>query len=160
MCCCSRPRRRVFHLVTGGTLVFALAGPAAISVAGASSVAPRKAPAPSITVTPSKGLRRNQKVEVTGKNFPHKTQLVIVECNPGVLKDESTACATSRLVFVKTGAKGTFPKTSFQVIAGTVGKGSCGTTTKNLTCYIFVSEPTVTSTVDADAVIRFAKPKS
>ncbi len=61
-------------------------------------------------------------------------------------------------MFVNTGLKGTFPKTSFRVITGKVGDGSCGTTTKNLTCYIFVSEPSVTSTVDAHAAIKFAKP--
>jgi len=61
---------------------------------------------------------------------------------------------------VKTGSKGTFPKTAFQVIAGTVGNGSCGTTKKNLTCYVFVSVPSVTSTVEAHATISFAAPKS
>jgi hypothetical protein len=146
--------------MTGAALIGALAGTTAVGGAGASSLAPRKAPAPSITVTPSTNLHKNQKVEITGKNFPHKTLLVIVECNPRVLKNSSAACAATHLVFVTTGSKGTFPKTSFKVINGKVGNGSCGTKTTNLTCYIFVSEPSVTSKVDARAAIKFAKPKS
>jgi hypothetical protein len=64
------------------------------------------------------------------------------------------------LVFVTTSSKGTFPKTSFKVINGKVGNGTCGTKATNLTCYIFVSKPSVTSTVDARSAIKFAKPKS
>jgi hypothetical protein len=146
--------------VTGAALVFTLVATTAIGGAGASLLVLRKAPAPSITVTPSKDLHKGQKVEITGSNFPHKTELGIVECNPRVLKDNPAACATTHLVSVKTGSKGTFSKTSFRVITGTVGNGSCGTTKKNLTCYIFVWEPNVTSTVDAYAAIQFAKPKS
>ena len=155
---CSRPRRPPVHLVAGGALALAFVGTTAIAVAGASLLVPRRAPAPIITVTPSVGLHRSQKVEITGKNFPHKTALVIVECNPHVLRNDSAASASTHLVFVNTGLKGTFPKTSFRVITGKVGDGSCGTTTKNLTCYIFVSEPSVTSTVDTHTAIKFAKP--
>ena len=144
--------------MTAVFLGLALVGTTAIGVAGASSRVARKAPAPSITVTPAKGLHKNQKVEITGKNFPPKTGLVIVECNPLVLKNNPSACAVAHLGSTTTGSTGTFPKTSFAVIAGTVGNGSCGTTAKNLTCYIFVSKPSVTSTVEADSAITFAKP--
>jgi hypothetical protein len=159
---CSRTRRPLLGLMTGAALGLALLGTTATSVAGASLLVPRKAPAPSITVTPSKNLHKNEKVEVTGKNFPHKTSLVIVECNPKVLKNNSAACDSgiSHLVFVTTSSKGTFPKTAFKVVTGKVGNGSCGTKANNLTCYLFVSKPTTTSTVDADAAIKFARPKS
>ena len=159
---CSRPPRPLLRLVTGAALGLVLVGMTATGVASASLLVPRKAPAPSITVTPSKNLRKNQKVEITGKNFPHKTSLVIVECNPKVLKNNSAACdsALAHLVFVTTSSKGTFPKTAFKVVTGKVGNGSCGTKASNLTCYLFVSKPTTTSTVDADAAIKFAKPKS
>ena len=160
MSCYSRPLRPLLHLVTSAALLFTLVGTTAIGVAGATLLVPRKAPTPSITVMPSNDLRKGQRVEITGKNFPHKAKLGIVECNPRVLKDDPAACATTHLVPVKTGSTGTFSKTSFQVITGTVGDGSCGTMKKNLTCYIFVWEPSVTSTVDADAAIMFAKPKS
>jgi hypothetical protein len=46
------------------------------------------------------------------------------------------------------------------VIRGTVGNGACGTTSKNLTCYIFVSKPTSKSKIVAHASITFTKPKS
>jgi hypothetical protein len=146
--------------MTSAVLVFTLASTTAIGVAGASLLMPSKAPTPSITVTPSTKLHKSQRVTITGKNFPHKAKLAIVECTPRVLKDDPAACATTHLLPVTTGSTGTFPKTSFQVITGTVGDGSCGTTEKNLTCYIYVWEPSVTSTVDANAAIVFAKPKS
>jgi len=156
----SRPLRPLLHLVTSAAVVFAFVGTTAIGVAGASLTVSRKALTPSITVTPSNGLHKGQKVEITGKNFPHKAKLGILGCTPRVLKDDPAACATTHLVSVKTSSTGTLSKTSFQVITGTVGDGSCGTTKKNLTCYIFVWEPSVTVTVDADAAIMFAKPKS
>src|SRR5271166_829219 len=152
---CSRTPRSPLHLAVGASLVFVMLGATAIGTSGASLLAPRKAPAPSIAVTPSSNLHKNEKVEITGKNFPHKTSLVIVECNPRVLKNNSAACDSSHLAFVQTGSAGTFPKTSFSVLNGKVGNGSCGSTTRNLTCYIFVSEPSVNSKVDADAAIKF-----
>ena len=111
-------------------------------------------------MVPTNDLHKGQKVEITGKNFPHKTKLGIVESTPRVLKDDPAACATTHLVPVTTGSTGSFSKTPFLLITGTVGDGSCGTTKKNLTCYIFVWEPSVPSTVDAYAAITFAKPKS
>lgn len=116
------------------------------------------APSPSVTVTPSTGLRNEQKISVSGKSFPKKTALVIVECSSGVLKGQSAACDAAHLVSVTTGADGTFTKTSFEVLTGTIGNGKCGTTTKNLTCYIFVSEPTTKTTAESDATITFARP--
>ncbi len=159
MSCCPRPFRPLLGFVTSAAVVFTLVGTTTIGVAGALT-APRKAPTPSITVVPSSDLHKGQKVEIIGKNFPHKTKLGIVECTPRVLKDDPAACATTHLVPVTTGSTGSFSKTSFQVITGTVGDGSCGTAKKNLTCYIFVWEPSVPGTVDADAAIVFAKPKS
>ncbi|MGD0983805.1 MAG: neocarzinostatin apoprotein domain-containing protein [Acidimicrobiales bacterium] len=159
MSCYSRPLRPLLHFVTGAAVLVALVGTTTIGVAGASSTAPRKALIPSITVAPANDLHKGQKVEITGKNFPHKTKLGIAECTPRVLKDDPAACATTHVVSVTTGATGSFSKTSFQVITGTVGDGSCGTTKKNLTCYIYVWEPSVPNPVDADAAILFAKPK-
>ena len=160
MSCCARPLRPVLRFVTSAAVVFTFVGTTTAGVAGASFTAPHTAPTPSITVVPSSDLHKSQKVEITGKNFPHKTKLGIVECTPRVLKDDPAACATTHLLSVTTGSTGSFSKTSFQVITGTVGDGSCGTTKKNLTCYIFVWEPSVPGTVDADAAIVFAKPKS
>ncbi len=160
MSCYVQPLRPLFHFVAGAAVVLALIGTTAIGVAGASLKTPPKAPTPSISVTPSDGLHKGEKVEITGKNFPHKTKLGIVECTPRVLKDDPAACATTHVVSVTTGSTGSFSKTSFQVLTGAVGDGSCGTTTKNSTCYIYVWEPSVPSTVDADAAILFAKPKS
>jgi hypothetical protein len=146
--------------VAGALLALTLVGTTAIGVASGSLLVSGKAQAPSITVTPSKDLHKGQKVEITGKYFPHKTTLGIVECTPRVLLDSPAACATTHLVSVKTGFWGAFSRTSFQVITGAVGNGSCGTTKNNLTCYIYVWEPSVTSTVAAYAAIEFAKPRS
>ncbi len=159
MSCCPRLVRPLLCSVTSAAVVFTLVGATTIGIAGASLTSPRKTPTPSITVVPSKGLHKGQKVVITGKNFPHKIKLGIVECTPRVLKDDPAACATTHVVSVTTGPTGSFSKASFQVITGSVGDGSCGTTQKNLTCYIFVWEPSVPSTVDADAAIVFVKPK-
>lgn len=153
-------RRPLVHVVTGTALALVLLWTSGSGVVGAMSFVSEKAPVPKITVKPSKNLHNDEKVNIAGKNFPAKTALVIVECNPLVLKDQPAACAEIDVVSVTTGSKGTFPKTSFEVITGTVGNRKCGTTTKNLTCYIFVSEPSTTSAVAADAAMTFVNPKS
>ena len=131
----SRPLRPLLHLVTSATVVFAFVGTTAIGVASPSLTVSRKALTPSITVKPSNGLHKGQKVESLGRTF-HTRQSSAFSNAPHGVKDDPAACATTHLVYVKTSSTGTLSKTSFQVITGTVGDGSCRTTKKNLTCYI------------------------
>jgi hypothetical protein len=129
-------------------------------VEGASATVPKsRTPTPRIVVKPSTGLHNNQSVRITGVNFPKKTGLVIVECNGGALKGQSNACDPLHVTFVTTGSKGTFGATAFKVRTGTIGNGKCGTTSRNLKCYLIASEPSPKSTVSADQAITFAKPK-
>lgn len=153
--------RRVLRHVSLSALGLLLAGLIVAGLAEASSATPRA----SITVSPSVNLHNHQKVSITGIHFANETPLVIVECNPGVLKGQSAACDSKHVRSATAGPTGTFPKTSFAVLTGTIGNGKCGTTAQNLTCYIFVSAPNARAsgaprTAEADAVITFVKPKS
>ena len=100
------------------------APPATTTTTAPKSHGPRK-----ITVRPSTGLRNRQVVKVSGSGFTPGDHVFIVEC---LAKGSSSAlCALSTAKAVRIGATGNLPATSFRVITGKVGKGTCGTKPSN-----------------------------
>jgi hypothetical protein len=116
------------------TTVMALAAPA-----GASGV--------SVKVSPAKGLANDQVVKVSGSGFPattkgKKNSFFIDECNAAVTGQLSVAdeshCDVSVAKALKVSKKGSFT-TTFKVVTGTVGDGTCGVA-GHLTCVIGVGD--------------------
>src|SRR5580698_3035129 len=112
------------------TTVMAMAAPA-----GASGV--------SIKVSPAKGLANNQVVKVSGSGLPvttkgKKNSFFLDECNSAVTGQLSVAdephCDVSVAKALKVSKKGSFT-TTFKVVTGTVGDGTCGVA-GHLTCVI------------------------
>jgi hypothetical protein len=133
-------RGRMAGLVVGGaaalllTTVMAVAAPA-----GASGI--------SLKVSPGKGLSNHQVVKVSGNGLPlttngKKNSFFLDECNALVTGQLSLAdephCDVSVAKALKVSKKGAF-KTTFQVVTGTVGDGTCGVT-GHLTCVIGVGD--------------------
>jgi hypothetical protein len=88
------------------------------------SYGPRK-----LTVRPTTGLVNRQVVKVSGSGFTPGDHVFIVEC----LKSghSSAQCALSTLKAVTISSGGKLPTTSFKVLTGKVGTGTCGTKATN-----------------------------
>ena len=133
-------RGRMARLVVGGSAALSLATFMAGAVpAGASGI--------SIKVSPAKGLRNDQVVKVFGSGLPvvtngKKNAFFIAECNAAVTGQLSLAdephCAVNGAKALKVSQRGAF-KTTFKVVTGTVGDGTCGGT-GHLTCVIGVGD--------------------
>lgn len=143
--------------VSGAALVGALAVLAATASFSLPANASKKK-VPVIRVRPSTGLRNRERVTVSGSHFPRKDTLIVIECNPKVLKRDSNACDLAGSKTITTSGKGAFAL-KFKIATGRVGDGKCGDSKKSATCYIFASEPSPTSKVDAYEKIHFALKK-
>lgn len=88
------------------------------------------AKSPKLFVTPSSGLKGGETVTVHGTGFKPKDNVYVVECL--ATAKGAGQCNTLAAMPVTISAKGILPKTKFQLVAGPIGNGSCGTTKKNL----------------------------
>ncbi|HEY5304410.1 MAG TPA: neocarzinostatin apoprotein domain-containing protein [Acidimicrobiales bacterium] len=88
-----------------------------------------------LMISPSTGLSKGESVKVSGSGFTPKDQLFLVEC---VATSTSQAgCDLNTATPVTVSANGTFPTTTFSVVTGSIGNGTCGTTSANAdTCAI------------------------
>ena len=109
------------------------------------------AAAPTITITPNTGLINGQKVVITGSGFTPGASLAAVECI--ITATNTTGCSISSPVLITINADGTLPSTNFYVQTGTIGNGTCGTSSADAMCAIAVG--TTTGTVEADGPITF-----
>jgi hypothetical protein len=102
-------------VVAAGTLV----GPLVAGAAG-----------PHVTVKPATGLKKGQVVRVSGSGFKPHDQVYLVECLRTAKGQAGCAIATAKPATIT--AAGTLPVTTFKVVTGRVGNGTCGTTAANL----------------------------
>lgn len=92
---------------------------------------------PHIKVAPSAGLHNKQIVKVSGAGFKPGDHVFIVECLASV--SGAAQCALSTAKPVKITSSGQLKSTTFKVITGKVGTGTCGTKASNKkTCAISV----------------------
>jgi hypothetical protein len=112
--------------ITSGTTTTTTTTPPATTTTTTvpTSSGPRK-----LTVRPSTGLKNRQVVKVSGSGFTPGDHVFIVEC----LKTghSSAQCALSTLKAVTISSGGKLPTTSFKVITGKIGTGTCGTKATN-----------------------------
>jgi large repetitive protein len=101
--------------------------PASNAVAPGSSSTPSS---PRLMVTPSTGLSSGQRVTVSGSGFKPGDQVYLVECLAHPTGANSCDVASATPVTIT--AQGTLPPTQFTLVTGTVGGGTCGTTSSNL----------------------------
>jgi hypothetical protein len=141
--------------IIGFAALFVLA-PSAVWPAAPSTAAKRRPPV--ITIKPATNLHNRQKVKVAGSHFPRKYSLVVIECNPKVQTNDPGACDTATLRSITTNRRGSFSM-RFKVVTGKVGDGRCGTSRKTDRCYVYVSQPSLSSSVHADKTIRFSLKK-
>lgn len=106
---------------------------------------------PAITVTPNTNLTNGQSVSVSGSGYAPGLTLYAIECL--ATATSITGCDTSTATIVKESATGTFTQ-AFAVVTGTVGSGTCGTTSTDLTCIVEVADQAQTNS--ANAPITFA----
>jgi hypothetical protein len=108
---------------------------------------------PTITVTPNTGLTGGQTVSIVGSGYTPGLTLFAIECLATAAS--ITGCDTSTATPVTESATGTFTQ-PFVVVTGTVGSGTCGTSSTDLNCIIEVADQAQTNT--AAAPITFALP--
>lgn len=85
---------------------------------------------PTLIVRPSTTLVNGQKVTVSGYGFTPNDQVFLVECLAHATSEDNCDTATATPVTIS--ASGDLPSTSFTVITGTIGNGTCGTRASNL----------------------------
>ncbi len=106
---------------------------------------------PTVTITPDIGLLNGQVIRLLGSGFAPGTSLVAVECN-GRAKGVA-ACDTSASEPITATSSGTFT-TSFSVINGTIGDGTCGTSATDSLCFVAIG--TTSDALIVEASIAFA----
>ncbi|MGA7835591.1 MAG: neocarzinostatin apoprotein domain-containing protein [Acidimicrobiales bacterium] len=125
-----------------------------LGIAGAVSAGAAATVVPTITLTPNTGLTNNQDITITGTGFAPNTALAGVECNGQASASAGTAgCAVAAPDLITTNASGGFTS-SFYVATGTIGNGTCGTSTADALCFIAIG--TESGTLLADASMAFA----
>jgi hypothetical protein len=137
--------RRIMTSIAIGALT--LGGLASLGAATASAAGP------SITVTPNTALTAGQTVSVVGTGYTPGLTLYAVECL--ATATSITGCDTATATLVTESATGTFTQ-PFVLVTGTVGTGTCGTMSSDLTCIIEVADQAQTNV--AAAPITFALP--
>jgi len=112
-------------LVTGGMALFGAFGAEAAST-------------PTISITPNTGLTNGASATITGSGFTANDSVYAVECL--ATATTSAGCDTATATAITVGADGKLPATTFKVVTGTVGTGTCGTSPSNLgNCVIEVA---------------------
>ena len=118
---------------------------------------PALATGPKGKVTPNTLLANDQVLIVTGKHFSAGENVYIVECNSSVMTTGIDACNTqSDIGGATTTRKGLVPATTYTVLTGVIGNGSCGTSRADRKCYIAISN----SSINQNALVEvfFAVP--
>jgi hypothetical protein len=110
----------------------------------------------SLAVRPATRLKNGQVVKVSGAGFTANDHVYIVECLTGATS--SAKCDLKTLKSVTISGAGVLRATTFRVVTGKIGTGTCGTTRSNLNhCAISVANA---SKGDSKvARITFALPK-
>jgi Neocarzinostatin family len=106
---------------------------------------------PTITLAPDIGLTNGQVIRLSGSGFAPGASLIAVECN-GKTKGVA-GCDTSSAEPIAVTSSGAFT-TSFAVIAGPIGDGTCGVGPTGSPCFVVVG--TTSYAFIADASIAFA----
>lgn len=106
---------------------------------------------PSITLSPDIGLLTGQVVKLTGSGFTPGASLVAVECNGRATG--AAGCDITAPEPITVASDGTF-NTTFSVIAGTVGNGTCGTGAADYLCFVAIG--TTSGALVVDASLSFA----
>ncbi|MCU1362667.1 MAG: hypothetical protein JWM55_495 [Acidimicrobiaceae bacterium] len=84
---------------------------------------------PGVALAPSTNLHNGETVTITGVDFTPGDKVYALECLTGVASE--AACDTGTATPITVSATGTLPSTSFKVVTGTVGNGTCGTNVSN-----------------------------
>ncbi len=112
---------------------------------------------PTLSVSPSTGLKNGEKVTITGSGFTAGDSLFAVECL--ATATSAAGCNTAGATPITANSDGTLPSTTFTVTAGTIGSGACGTKAANArACVITVA--TAAGTDAGAAPIQFAVAKA
>ncbi len=110
---------------------------------------------PQIKVNPNTSLTNGESVTVSGSGFKAGDQVYVVECLANATGENNCDIATATPVTIS--ASGSLPSTSFKVVTGTVGNGTCGTSSSDLnTCD--VSAGNASGGDSATAAITFKAP--
>jgi hypothetical protein len=80
---------------------------------------------PGVGASPSTNLSSGASVSISGAGFPPSVPVYALECLE--TSTDEAGCATGTATPIKVSSAGTLTTTTFQVIVGAVGKGSCGT---------------------------------
>jgi hypothetical protein len=129
---------------------------AGVSSAVSNKVTPKASVANNrvLVVTPSTGLTKGQTVKVSGTGFTPNDTVYLVECLANATGQNGCQTITSLPPSVTINAKGVLPTTTFKVMTGTIGNGTCGTTAANAAACA-VSAGNATGGDSAQAVIKF-----
>ena len=115
-------------------------------------------PPRAIKVTPSKNLKNKQTIKVSGAGFTPGDHVYLVECLVG--STSPSKCDLKTLKAATIAADGTLKTTSFKVVTGKVGTGTCGTTKSNLKkCDISVANATKGDSKVMNITFALAKKK-
>ncbi len=108
---------------------------------------------PTVSVTPSAGLKNGQTVTITGSGFVAGDSLFAVECL--TTATSAAGCNAAGATPITVNSDGTLPSTTFTVKTGAIGSGVCGTSAANAHgCAITVA--TIAGTDAGAAPIGFA----
>jgi hypothetical protein len=97
---------------------------------GSGVVGAGAATAPKLKVTPSTNLKNHEKIKVSGTGFKAGDTVYVVECL--VTAKGGSSCNELGAIPATVSASGVLPTTTFTVITGKIGGGTCGTTPANL----------------------------
>ncbi len=141
-------------LIAVGTLAGTLVASGPITFA-----VPSSTPAgPSITVSPSTGLKNGDTVTITGSGFTPGDSLYALECL--ATATSAAGCNAAGATPITANSDGTLPSTTFKVTTGTIGTGTCGTTAANVRdCVITVATVTGTDAAQETIELNFEKVK-
>jgi hypothetical protein len=105
-----------------------------------------------LVATPSTGLSNGESVKVTGSGFTPGDSVFLIECL--ATSTNQSGCDVASATPVTVGAKGTIASTTFKVLTGKIGNGTCGTTSANAgACAINAGN--MTGGDSSQAVIKF-----
>ena len=97
---------------------------------GSGVVGAGAATGPKLKVTPSTNLKNNEKIKVSGTGFKAGDTVYVVECL--VTAKGAAGCNELGATPATVSARGVLPTTTFTVITGKIGGGTCGTTAANV----------------------------
>lgn len=118
-----------------------LLGASPASAAARHAVPAKSAVAPSAKATPSKNLTDSEVVEVSGKGWPHKATLALVECDAAAATNVANACEPAGET-TTSNAKGVVAPTPITFATGTLNLDGAACD-PGQTCYLVLSDPSV-----------------